>query len=592
MKMLHLAAGLSLPLDAATETFGIFGQKGSGKSSTAARFVEQLVKAGGRAVIADPTGVWYGLMHDGIGTGLAGIVLGGEHGDVPLDPTKGRIVAEFVVSQTTYPVVVLDLKLMRKAERTKFMLAFMETLYHENREALHVVLDEAHQFAPTQAREGGETIPLLGAVEDVVALGRSRGLGITMISQRFATLNANVREQIGTLIVHRLVGSLDRKALRGWIEANGEPEREREVIETIAKLRTGRALLWSPAFMAFFGVVDIEAPETFDSRATPKVGQKVKRPGKRAAVDLDTLKQRMAETIEQAEANDPVKLRAKVTAASRAAAEALDELTRVKAVWAPPDEVAALKRQIAEMETRPVEPIRVPLLTDEDRALLRQVAELVPSVTDVAFAIEQRASQMAPAPRPPAAAPTPPPVRQMAQPATPRVAPAVPATQPTVLDPADAPRLRAGARRMLDVLVAGYPMRYTVAQWAALAKMKRTGGTFGTYVSDLRRSGFLDERDGTVGPTQAALDYSGVVPGTPKSSSEVIDMWRTRLRGGARRMLDEIASVGPISREALAERTGIAATGGTFGTYLSDIRRTGLVEETSDGYQLAEFVRG
>jgi hypothetical protein len=44
---------------------------------------------------------------------------------------------------------------------------------------------------------------------------------------------------------------------------------------------------------------------TFDSRATPEVGKKRKAPTKRAPVDLDTLRERMAATIEEAEAQRP-----------------------------------------------------------------------------------------------------------------------------------------------------------------------------------------------------------------------------------------------------------------------------------------------
>lgn len=373
--VLRIADHLTMPLAAATETLGIFGQKGSGKSSTSAVFVEQGVHAGGRFVIADPTGVWWGLMHAGIGPGLPGIVFGGEHADVPLERTAGHVVAEFVVQQDVYPVVVLDMKLMRKADRTHFMLDFLETLYHDNREALHVVLDESWQFAPTQAREGGETIRLLGAVEDVVALGRARGLGITMISQRFATLNANVREQIGTLVVHRLVGSLDRKALKGWIEAQADPAREKEVMEVMAKLKTAQALVWSPAFLDFFGVVNIHAPQTFDSRATPKVGQRVKKPGKRAAVDLDTLRARMAETIERAQENDPAALKAKVR-----------EL-EAKLAKRPPVERVEVE---VEVERR----VEVSVFTPEDLRWLEHIAKALEGIPEQLLPIDLKLAEL------------------------------------------------------------------------------------------------------------------------------------------------------------------------------------------------------
>jgi len=515
---LVLAPELRMPLDAVTHTFGIFGQKGSGKSSTAGTFVEQGVGAGGRFVIGDPTGVWWGLMHDGVGPGLPGIVFGGEHADVPLEPTAGKIVAEFVVQQDEYPVVVLDMKLMRKGERTKFMLDFLETLYHLNREALHVVLDESHQFAPTKAMEGGDQIKLLGAVEDVVALGRSRGLGITMISQRFATLNANVREQIGTLVVHQLVGSLDRKALKGWIDANGDPELEKEALAVMAKLGVGRALVWSPSFLDFFGVVNIDAPQTFDSRATPKVGQRVKKPGKRAKVDLAVLRERMSATIEEAARNDPKKLReqvARLERTTREQAARLEAATDGKEAEKMRAEIARLERELAEAAGRPV--ISDKQVKDIERIVARaEKAAAVSgdaweSVRGVLVPLAASVQGVSGARLPAAVAARPPAPAPARRDPVPRPPAPVPDLDEAAEYDGDV-KLKAGARRILEALASHHPMRMTRSQIATIAKLKKTGGTFGSYWSSVNVAGFIEESDGTTAITQAGLDYITVYP--------------------------------------------------------------------------------
>lgn len=53
-KTLKLADDLALPLDAVTQTFLVVGKRGSGKSNTAARFVEQLHRARLPFVVLDP----------------------------------------------------------------------------------------------------------------------------------------------------------------------------------------------------------------------------------------------------------------------------------------------------------------------------------------------------------------------------------------------------------------------------------------------------------------------------------------------------------------------------------------------------------
>jgi hypothetical protein len=123
-------------------------------------------------VIADPIGVWWGLRSsaDGKGPGLPVLVLGGDYADAPLEASAGEIVARMLVEERLS--AVLDLSKFRKNEQTQFMTAFAERLYHDNREALHLMLDEADAFAPQKPYKGQER--LLGAIEDLVRRGRVR----------------------------------------------------------------------------------------------------------------------------------------------------------------------------------------------------------------------------------------------------------------------------------------------------------------------------------------------------------------------------------------------------------------------------------
>lgn len=58
-------------------------------------------------------------------------------------------------------------------------------------------------------------------------------------------------------------------------------------------------------------------------------------------------------------------------------------------------------------------------------------------------------------------------------------------------------------------------------------------------------------------------------------------MWRGALRAGAFRMLEAVVAAGKdgISREAIADAVNMEKTGGTFSTYLGDLRRNGLITE-------------
>lgn len=205
---LKIAKNLELPDETVTQTFAILAKRGVGKTYTASVMVEEMLKNKLHVVVVDPIGVWWGLRTsaDGKKAGLPIVVAGGEHGDVPLESTSGELIANLVVDRELS--LVIDLSLMRKGEQKRFMIDFAETLYHKNRAALHLVLDEADEFAPQ--RPLGDDARMLGAIEDLVRRGRARGIGVTLITQRPAVLNKNVLTQIEVLVAMRLTSPQDR----------------------------------------------------------------------------------------------------------------------------------------------------------------------------------------------------------------------------------------------------------------------------------------------------------------------------------------------------------------------------------------------
>src|SRR5436309_7649311 len=113
MTDLRIAADFSLPAEAVTQTFAILAKRGVGKTYCASVLVEELLKAGLHAVVVDPVGVWWGLRAaaDGKRPGLPIVILGGDHGDVPLELTAGQVIADLVVDEGIS--AVLDLSLFR-----------------------------------------------------------------------------------------------------------------------------------------------------------------------------------------------------------------------------------------------------------------------------------------------------------------------------------------------------------------------------------------------------------------------------------------------------------------------------------------------
>jgi uncharacterized protein len=311
--MLRIADKLKLPADAVTETVFACGVRGSGKSHTGSVIAEEMLKSGQPIVVYDPTGAWWGLKSsaDGKKPAFPIYVFGGEHADVPLDESAGESVANLIVEKRLS--AILDVSLLRKNARTRFMVGFCETLYHRNRKPLHFFVDEAHTIAPQKLiKQSPQQSILLGAVEDIVLQGRKRGLGCTIISQRPALVNKNVSTQCGTLIAMRLVSALDIKVIREWVEVHADISEAKEMIDSLPSMQRGDGWVWSPAWLEYFGRVHFRQRETFDSSATPKAGaRKVKSP-KLAQVDLNWLKGEMATAVEVAKANDPKELKRQI----------------------------------------------------------------------------------------------------------------------------------------------------------------------------------------------------------------------------------------------------------------------------------------
>ena len=147
---------------------------------------------------------------------------------------------------------------------------------------------------------------------------------------------------------------------------------------------------------------------------------------------------------------------------------------------------------------------------------------------------------------------------------------------------------------MLEVLVRHHPAIMTRAQLATLSRFSNRGGTYNTYLGDLKRVGYISLDGREVHLTTEGMAACGHVHRAPMSTAEVLEQWRTALRAGARRMLDILVGLYPrgLTRSALADQSDFTASGGTFGTYLGDLRRNGLIEEMDGEVRASRVVMG
>src|SRR5262249_44192096 len=157
---------------------------------------------------------------------------------------------------------------------------------------------------------------------------------------------------------------------------------------------------------------------------------------------------------------------------------------------------------------------------DEQLARLEQLVSTLSEVgAQLVATAQDLAAAFAGVTTPPTVEPAP--ARTVPPPA--RIPPPAVVTPPNGNANAVAPQLRAGERRMLDVLARHYPLKVTRTQLGTLAGYTARGGTFGAYFGTLKRHGLIEEVNGDIQITRAGLDQLGLdVPAQPHTTEELL----------------------------------------------------------------------
>jgi hypothetical protein len=574
---LRIAEDLALPVDVVTQPIAILARRGAGKTYTAAVLVEEVVRAKVPVVVLDPTGAWWGLRSsvDGEKPGLPVVIFGGDHGDVPLEPTAGRVIADVVLDHPGAYVVDLS-GFESKAAEQRFAGDFLERLYRgKKRETgpLLLVVDEADVFAPQ--RPGPDQTRTLGALESIVRRGRIKGLGDLLISQRAAVLNKNVLTQTEVLVAMQTTGPQDRAAIDEWIAGNGSREDRDDVLTSLAALERGEAWVWSPAFLRMLRRVRIRRRTTFDSSRTPAAGETPSpAPEAFARVDLAALGERIRDTVEQAKANDPAELRRRI---------------------------GELEGQLSEKPREVRVPYETPILLNGQLAELGDIAE---QLQTVASSIVAAVGRVDAAPRPaPEHRSVAMPARATAQgrteaPPAGTVAGSDPASSGPIPAPAggaSSDALKPVDRAVLRVL-AQFPGGRSQRQVGILAGYSPTSGGLRGSLAKLRALGFIEGGGTELRVTTAGLEAVGDIEPLP-SGAELLRYWLARLSKAEAALLELLVSAypGAVSQAELADRAGYSPTSGGVRGAIAKLQALELIEGPGAALRasadLAEAVR-
>ena len=616
---LKLADSLALPADEAiTQKYGFIGRSGSGKSYAAMRLAELFLQHGAQIIALDWVGIWWSLRlaANGKAPGFEHVyIFGGEHADLPLEPTAGALVADLVVDK--HISVVLDVMHFRKAERTRFATAFAEQFFHRKktaRTACHLFIEEAQAYLPQLVR--GDEARMVGVFEDLGKVGRNYGIGNSLISQRPQAINKDVLNQVEVLLAFQTNGPQERKAIAGWTAENTTAGAA--MIQELPTLTVGDALVWSPQWLRLAERVHISARETYDASSTPTLKAKAIAPKTLAKADLEQLGEAMKATVEKAKADDPRELRKQLAAAREA-------LTKLQV------HAAHLELSVG------VKGRHVEVLTDTDRALLEKIATRLNDMatllraghnklldagvavleatvrnfrTEFADGDQQAATRFGDLLEQKGfqkilsklgtvqTATNQPPIRPPLNKPVPRSTPAQVVSgrsRPPASTNGASSDVTPAKQKILNGLAflqgIGVPAA-DKTQLALIVSVSPTSGGYFNNLGALRSSGLIDyPSGGTVALTDAGAAIAST-DGVPTTTDELHDAIQRKLPPAKWKILDALIQVYPkaVSKDDLAETIDVSPTSGGYFNNLGSLRSLGLVDYPQPGTVAAQPV--
>ena len=407
---------------------------------------------------------------------------------------------------------------------------------------------------------------------------------MTCITQRPASLNKNATTQAEILIAHRILGPQDRDAIEDWIKHHRQEAHKKEVLASLAELKTGEAWLWAPDFPEDepLGLrrVTMLLPETFDSRRTPKPGERRHEPSGIAPVDLEKLRTKMAATIERAKQADPRELRREVSGLRQQLSDLRLVNDRVKEKLAAKEtggETAILSAASRTSLTRLEKAIdRLDAIRDR-MAQAQQVVTTEVNLLAIAIKTATPTELTIHPSRPFGTLPIPQPTRPI------RMGQELPRAQSRKTGGDGGEDLTGPEQRIVNAIAWIESLGQSDAEQAAVAFLAGYvvgGGAFNNPKGKLHTKGFVEYRSGG----RIALTESGrsraQVPDATLTTQELHDRVLAALPGPHAKILRVLLECypRPMKNSELAQRSGYADGGGAFNNPRGRLRSLGLID--------------
>lgn len=561
-KILKWAEGQNLPVDVMTERIAIMGTTGSGKSYDADKVFELLLALGGQIVVIDTVGIHWSLRvgKDGKSAGFSIPVFGGSHGDFPLDPGAGELIANLIVERNISAVI--DVSELLDSDRIRFGTSFGNGLFFakkKHRSPLLLGLEEAQDWLPQQPQNDEKKI--LSVYRRICKEGRNFGIGVMMLSQSPQSVDKRSLNLAEVMICHQIIGAHERDAIERWVKGKLPSD---HLIDELSSLEVGQACVWSPKLLKIAKIVKVLPRETYDASSTPKFGETQNKAVTLAPVDFDAIRGQLSSLIRDAEANDPEVLRKEIVSLQRQMRQQKQQLPKPEVVR----ETTVI--QVPNAET--LEVLRG--LRDSFEKAFHNLSQIV---LDMTRQLERGDDPVISTKREPS--------------------PTSPHTNGSSPSPnLDAPKLRSGEWELLRALVSSYPEGVSKNQLRVQLGFRKD--TLITYSGTLKRTSLAvaNGKESLAATEAGAALIGNDYQAAPQTPTETLRMWESKIRSGEYRLAEFLISRYPKRFPKKAERPGqedlssLGYTGDTLTTYMGTLKRIGLVDEINGEWGAAKHI--
>lgn len=238
-----LGSNFGFPLDIAYEKIFIGGKTGSGKSYSAGVFMEELARHGIQFVCFDALDA-----HSGIDK------LPNVESIAPTEEETVNLVKLIQQLKSGTSSLVINLINLRLDSQQKLIADYCENLLAEDfaGKPVMTILEECQDFVPQMGKPES-----FAPIVRLCKLGRGKGLGATLISQRPAAIHKEALSQVSTYMVHNVINTKDLEALKNQLSFGTDKETIKKILSGISYAGPGEMVCFSPKYFKDVGYIKV-----------------------------------------------------------------------------------------------------------------------------------------------------------------------------------------------------------------------------------------------------------------------------------------------------------------------------------------------